>query len=105
MKVYRLQNKDGCGPYQVPHGYRNKLLESHNVVETHPVPEVEGLQEYGTEFGDWLCAFYSLEALECWFGGWLAKLTGTDFSVIIHDVPIQTIRIGQKQLIFKRSVL
>ena len=84
MIVYRVENKEGCGPYYIDDSWfgRAWICDAHNFKDHTPNVQSDII---GFEDG-MLCGFTSLENLEIWFSGWLDLLIFVGFRVVKYDV-------------------
>jgi len=99
MIVYRIENKKGRGPYD---GARDwSLWQTRDHVEpTHPGPKDDGIDfESGVDY----CGFSSFKKLRDWFESEeLVRLRRLGFRVRRISVPRSKIKVGKKQVVFRR---
>lgn len=103
--VWRLENKDGNGPYIPGPGERLKavmrdLHASHKNM-THPSPFVDNIRNF-----DWtneFCGFRTRRDLEEWFDGFMPRLYRAGFRMVRYDIPADRVRNGTRQVVFKRG--
>lgn len=109
-KVYRIENRDGWGPYWAGPSDRNWQDWDHNADAIgHPnISNDRGFSEdtqdiyYGAEPGRFLCGFRDLKQLRRWFTRReQAKLAKLGFRVV--KVEPSWVRHGRKQSIFIRK--
>lgn len=99
MLVYRVEGKNGNGPYVFP-GF---LYGSPEDLDRHPLPENDGIDKGKmTEFHYF--AFSNLQSLEDWFDPKARQyLRDKDFTVKVYDVPKQHVMVGKRQVVFDRD--
>lgn len=94
MKVYRIEDSAGYGPYRGRHDMSAWSRRDHN--DWHPTPLMEGLPISGR-----LCGFKSLYYLKKWFTPHeLMRLKRLGYS--IKKVEAKEVCYGKNQLTFKR---
>lgn len=106
MLVYRVEHaKHGHGPYRssemVNEGcvkLSKELMDAFSL-DTHPVPCLDGIHDLDSEE---YCGFESLYQLHDWFGRYLQDLHIAGYHVAVFDVPENTVRKGNKQVVFRR---
>ena len=85
MRVYRIENGDGKGPYTGwGHGKGHNLAIVHTDDTIHPGPWVSfhrGVKD-GEKF-----AFASMQLLFRWFGGYLPLMLCDGFQIKVIDLP------------------
>lgn len=101
MRVYRVENCSGCGPYRYP-GTREMSNAHNNNPQKYPVfymdIDIDIIQ--ATYYH---CGFISIDQLLEWFDGFFTLLSNRGFRVTVWEVEEQYVRIGKKQLCFKRE--
>lgn len=103
--VYRVQNADGRGPYNVDHPHRRELNLAHRASDSHPSFWNDGINAfcYGENKDDgsiWVCGFDTESMMKQWFGNWLPLLESVGFSVVKFQVKSEHICAGTRQLTF-----
>lgn len=101
IKVYRIESKDGIGPYVSMH-YREWTDRCHEGPRT-PAPDLDGLPE------DIPCGFYfgfeSLKQLKKWFfKKEIENLAKIGFNINTYYIHKKHIMYGGKQILFERSL-
>lgn len=99
MKIYRIEDLDGNGPYfsHLSSDRLYKKLSSRN--ESRPSPLREGLTiKPGIDF----CGFYSIEKLKQWFRGCLSELRKSGFYLAVYEVDAKEIKFGIEQVVFPK---
>jgi hypothetical protein len=95
-KVYRVENREGIGPY-ADDNYGSTVVRmraDHNDgrpihVKVHPSPFVSLSVLMGTEPTTAKCAFDSMQALFRWFGGWLPGLLKEGYRIAAFDSDVK----------------
>lgn len=83
MRIYRIENGDGKGPYTGwGHGKGHNLAVIHTD-NAHPGPYTSF---HRTPEADEKFAFPSMRALFAWFGGWLPVMLRDGFKVKVIDL-------------------
>lgn len=109
MKIYRVENDDGRGPYwdNPCVEFNDKLfkaLSSHNEDdEKHPTPcyDCFSAPRLGPEI---FCGFLSLQQVRDWFTKQERKLLRDDgFKFKAFDIPKKFVWEGRKQCVFLRN--
>lgn len=103
MRVYRLEDLNGSGPYQ--DGYKSQaqieLSSDHNTdLTNHP----SGVLDF--EWDDlhsavrFACA--SLDGLIAWFGRHIDPLLDEGFDIVVYEVPPSKVKFGRsgRQVVF-----
>ncbi len=115
MRVYRVENSYGDGPYQ--YTVRNEdgvNIGSAHANMAHPGPSEDGL--YGEVWGevapfdetphsDHLFGMNSLGSLIEWFDGWWDTLARHGYTISEYEVPEEYVGVGESgtQAVFVRS--
>lgn len=104
MKIYRVENRDGEGPYQC--GDRSPWWLDKRESTEHPEPNYIFLLENP----EWFCGFDSPEQLFAWFTcDELERLKKEGFLVHIFEVPEadkdDLVRADNRQVLFRRLKL
>jgi hypothetical protein len=99
MIVYRVENKNGVGPYDGTSD--GSLWQTRDHVEpSHPGPKDDGID---FERGEDYCGFASFEQLRDWFESEeLVMLRKLGFRVRRISVPRSRVKFGKKQVVFRR---
>lgn len=102
MIIYRVEDKDGIGPYQSTNwDFPQHQKKIHNG-PSHPNPEMEALERGWSDH----CGFDSIQKLKRWFAIEDRKFFGKrGFKLVVFDVPEHLIKQGKRQLVFKRDGL
>lgn len=119
VKIYRIENSDGVGPYQsywkVKIGYlvfsTNKLLLDHSRDDDHPGPGDYDDDVYYEKICEcpehWVYGFTSMRDLRAWFCGsernWLIILKAAGYNVVTYEVDEDKVCVLDKQCIFEKS--
>lgn len=99
MIVWRVENKEGFGPYQALDDYG----WDHQNQDHQPRPW-DDLDFDGHEIRDYRFGFSSQEQMQAWFGDKdRAFLASHGFELVLYDVPPDAILTGEKQVAFKRD--
>jgi hypothetical protein len=104
--VYRVENKNGLGPYRYVLGHQKakslqKMTEHHNLSSDHPAPYSDCRREMSK--GDF-CGFLSKPQLLQWFKGYLRALEKEGFFLAVY-APARLLarsKRGSRQVIFKK---
>lgn len=111
MKVYRVQNKQGEGPYfnkdaAFDSWWIHRWASSNHADSIHPEPCDEPVllekmnQIPGFQFSNFVCAFSSLEQLNLWFNNTeLVKLSSLGYSIHEQEADESKILFGEKQIL------
>lgn len=105
MFVYRVENREGYGPYQGGHAF---AFRHHNNRHTHPTPVHEKcrrfsyiLDDMDVDIEDVRHGFASLSHYQQWFNPVdRRKLEQLDYRLVKYKVPIRYAHILQKQVQF-----
>lgn len=114
MTIFRLENKEGKGPYTNVGGkIRPELHMAHVDDYDHP----SALGDFNKTIDDWrkscraiqdgwLCGFQTLQELKDWFGDFLPRLIKYD-QMLIRQIEIEDggVLIGGKQVLFNPSMV
>ena len=115
MRVYRVENESGDGPYHWGVSDEDGVnIGSAHTDPQHPGPSEDDLLEavYGsispfdeTEHEDKVFGMVSEESLLIWFDGWWEILEGHGHSITEWEVPEEYVAIGtsREQVVFMRS--
>lgn len=105
IKVYRVENVDGRGPYQSNSADTPELIDMSkwHVDENHPeiyfdIPDFEKIPN-AYDF-KWLCGFLTLNSLREWFDGYIPALNRAGFQIKEYMVPKTKVYVGSKQVLF-----
>lgn len=96
MKIYRVENREGLGPY------RNTDWQpwEHGNALTHPCPRFDKGLNYIKSCEK--CAFKSYRQLRDWFTKEeLAELKTMGYDIIKLEVDRKLIRFGKKQIVYQ----
>lgn len=107
MRVYRIEDKFGTGPYRRRIGddtiEQMEMENRHCNPSTHPTEAVDfyGFHEPGERFG-----FDSMQKLMAWFGPWLPHLLSIGYKISIYEISIYEVRSGRsgKQIMFQSDL-
>jgi hypothetical protein len=110
LKVYRVENSDGYGPYrqfwqckydEVTYDSM-KLNEAHFGCSKHPTVLADKIQNFSCNY---YCGFASIDSLKNWFDEkWRNILNEAKFKVSIYEVASNNIKRAKssKQIVFKK---
>ena len=100
MKVWRIENKEGDGPYSMMRDNENLdfLFRHNNNLDRWPPPTDDDIDEIRPEevFG-----FASQESLYLWFGDDLERLEENGFYITCYES--NYVRHGFKQVVFVKG--
>lgn len=102
MRVYRVQNEDGIGLYQVS-GYANEKLS--DLRGRHPLPGDDSklMNELGDECIEGkLFAFASLEQLKFWIHSYEAREAIHEEGCRIYVIETDEVWVGDTQCVFNK---
>jgi hypothetical protein len=108
MKVYRIEDKNGIGPYSIYWEWQdvNHFIK----INRHPFPIDEGIMinslqiAYGIDKP--VCGFNSLDQLKDWFSNdEITKLFGLGYYIFFYEIEEEFIFQGKRQLVFIRNNL
>lgn len=104
MKVYRIENSEGVGPYRSDEfmDLLDEMKNAHCDEETHPNLLHDGLADVWSEAH--ICAFDSMKKLSRWFNGYLPLLLSLGFKVKSYETSEYHYGLSRKQLIFIPNV-
>lgn len=99
MVIYRVEGKNGNGPYMFP-GYIPTVMDDEL---KHPLPRDDGIDmDKLTVFH--FFGFVSLSALLNWFDSDIREqLRTSEFNIVVYDVPDIRVLIGNRQVVFDRD--
>ncbi len=101
MRVYRVENNEGNGPYDPDTKLGYRICRSHgHLRELRPTLPESGLFLPGKHQ---FCGCESLKQLKSWFKGWWKQLRKAGFSISVYEVPEEFVDIGSEQLLFIKS--
>lgn len=103
MLVYRIQDKDGYGPFSNGFYATTSKFKKHNDDQIHPTPFEEGLLDKDNIDKDYHCGFSSKNRLNKWFTGIQKELTAGGFVIAVYQVDQQHVKRGETQLVFRKS--
>lgn len=103
MLVYRIQDKDGYGPFSNGFYATTPKFKRHNTDQIHPTPFEEGLLNPANIDKDYHCGFSSRNRLNKWFAGIQKELAYGGFVIAVYQVDQQHVKRGQIQLVFRKS--
>jgi hypothetical protein len=105
MFVYRVENKDGTGPYDAgafcPYERCSYKTKSGKYVDRHPSPQEDGIKG---RTPDHYYGFQNIMQLDVWFRrlpSGLESLREKNFHIAVYHCPRQHVLIGKKQVAFK----
>ena len=103
MWVYRVENKEGHGPYRATgvcsYDWGD---EPHNGSNMHPTPTEDEIPEAIVVKGDCICGFESIEQLEQWFSPTELRILN-DLGFIPVKIESHTVHYGYHQIMFTRD--
>lgn len=109
MKVYRVQDRNGRGPFKNLNIKNNK---NHKYIE-HDEELMESLRErfpsFETKWDDlpsnWVFGCSSVEEISLWFGGWhnISEISENEYMVFVGEVPEGEYYLSKNQVIFNRE--
>lgn len=113
MKVYRIEDKNGWGPYSSCYmmDWEHprevvlcRLQEAHSRDPLRPSPYTNGepWEDYYSSSKDMVFGFASLQELYNWFNGFVEDLINVGFYIKTFEVPNNQVKLGRLQLAFKR---
>ncbi len=114
MRVYRVENEQGEGPYKHTIRKNGQRIGAAHWDDAHPGPTEDGLDwaVFGyeapfseSEYTDKVFGTNSLESLLAWFDGWWDVLERHGYSAEEYEVPDECVAvgIGGEQVVFMRS--
>jgi hypothetical protein len=100
MRVYRIENKNGRGPYNGRGDLPYTVLDG--CPAHQPDPRDDG---FGSRWNkpDYYFGFASLDQLFDWFGDILEHLDRYGFSLTVWEVDESFVELGGRQLAFNKS--
>lgn len=110
MRVYRLEDKDGSGPYRPRSGYKpeggiqERVSDAHNRdIDGHPSGTLDFNWRHLSDDEDRRYACDSFEGLLHWFEGFIDELLDNGYDLVVYDVPDHKVIAGYSglQVIFK----
>lgn len=105
--VFRLELKDGSGIYRGSKGnIWNQITDSHVDLIRHPKPQNDSKLEYDEYFdSEYFFGFETIAQYEEWFSNdeWRSKFSEHELVLSTYDVEKEFIRLGKKQLIFRKD--
>jgi len=113
IKIIRIENKQGEGPYLNKHTHKNRAwkkqwMESTHTDSSHPEPfDDEGLIKHmeNPEFflNDYLCAFKNKTQMKKWFSKKeINNLKNLGFEPVEYSVSLEDVLIGTHQVLIKK---
>lgn len=102
-RVFRLEGKDGIGPYQNRSTQEQAYLADDHCSDytTHPSAGIDfGWNEVTSAH---LFACDSLDSLIRWFGDHIDGLLDIGFDIVVYDVPTMKYGMSGLQVIFDRT--
>lgn len=109
MKIYRIENADGDGPYNAAYKPGGLLYQMHTedddgpitAHETHPSPWADIASFASRHEGKYRFGFKSMEQLTQWFGPRARKLLESySFELVEYEVPDKFILPGYRQVAY-----
>lgn len=101
MKVYRVEDDEGGGPYSGKHHRKVEIAYPKDAQVYWPVPCEDGLSDVPR---DYVYGFASMKQVRAWFGSKgrraLAKL---GFGLTVFDVDAKSVRRGYHQVAFHKD--
>lgn len=113
MLIYRVEDKNGTGPYASNNAEWVESIERHEMVyeahnylsPNHPGPLSESwfsIPQYTMPEREYIYGFDSESALKFWFNGFLEPMFEHGFFIKTYDVPPQDVIVGRRQVAFKK---
>lgn len=102
MRVYRVENCDGRGPYTSGRDLREMTVSHNSNLAAYPVFYRDINIDY-SEARKCHCGFISINQLLQWFDGFYTLLSNNGFKVTIWEVEEEFVKIGKKQLCFRKE--
>ena len=107
MKVYRIQNSEGLGPYISTDTVKWRDADHyHGRDHLHPAPVYDGLTmgEFGRAHREqWVCGFLTMSDLYNWFStAEIDALGCLGFGITDHKANKDRMLIGEHQIMFER---
>lgn len=98
MRIYRIENAKGDGPYTSSHDFKYELQNAHQNDALRP-----GVRDDIIEFDRniHICGFQKYGHMNTWFDGWLDKLKSQGFKLVKYKVSQKYVLKGTGQLVFK----
>lgn len=100
MRIYRVENVRGEGPY-CANANLSKMWDEHNNSKSHPCPLADSM----SPVAPWeIFGFDSIEKLQDWFHGFEEDLNVAGFAVNVYEVEEWRLNRGRKQVAFNRKM-
>lgn len=103
MKVYRLENAQGIGPYHAMLFQWDKWTNrNHGTIPEAPGPCEDGIGIALNEYKSFKFGFSSLTQLHQWFNDYeLEKLAELGFYLGVYEIDANCVRSGKKQIAYR----
>lgn len=111
MRIYRVEDEEGIGPYRMrefdddKNNLADDLCRTHDGVSDHPTPDNDFNHYISSKE---VCAFVSLNDLNVWFDEFLDRLEDCGYLITEYDVPTESVIGGHTftgQCVVPRCVL
>ena len=105
MRVWRVEDDFGTGPYGMRCPATNKKLISSHISEVHPSPyDDEKLNWHGDHFDEaWHFGFQSKVGLYRWFTKPMRTNLRSHTAISVYEVDSKHVRLGERQCVFLRD--
>jgi len=111
VTVFRVENKDGIGPYKGCKGFHSDIWAdcTHTITNGRPDPVDDEIEEWYSLYCEgtseqYVFGFLYLEHLHAWFSKLeLQILTDLGFSIQKYEIDEQNILLGNCQVAFKKK--
>jgi hypothetical protein len=103
MLVYRVETKDGEGPYTGPHNLAFTLLATHQSSDNHPAPRADDIDiSYWDRRPMFRFGFKTVEQLHDWFNASERDaLRGYGYLMVTYEVCHSRVLVGGRQVAFE----
>lgn len=108
VKIYRVEARDGDGPYRGQGNSANlqyKLCR-HSTRTGRPTPCIDGIDPYGSDrpFSEYYFGFTHVDKLKEWFKGSRTALREDGYKMAVYEVDISDVLFGKKQAAFVKKL-
>lgn len=108
VKIYRVEGRDGNGPYrgiENTTNLQNKLVK-HNSQTGRPSPQLDGINPSGLErpVSEYYFGFTHVDRLKEWFKGSRAALREDGYKMAVYEVDVSDVLFGKKQAAFVKKL-
>lgn len=112
MRIFRVQDAKGYGPYQNARYWEHEMREifkgnDEHRARKHPTPYAEG--KLGYIASDEVCGFRSLTSFRQWFSKRVLRAflrhNPKGYALYEYEVPREAVRVGERQVLVLRSQL